>query len=1167
MSTVIPFPSKRSPQAVAADPAVNAFVMANAGSGKTTTLVNRVARLLLAGSAPGAILCLTFTKAAAAEMQRRLYERLGDWAVAGDARLRDQLAELEEREAASFDAHDLSRARALFARALETPGGLKIQTIHAFCEQLLRRFPVEAEVSPLFRVIDEAEAADIRRRARDRVALADDIPGLASAYLHMAGKLSQPDFEAMFDRFEAKRAELTDYVAQDGGAATLQARVAASVGLDQWIEPEAAERAAVTAPEFDAAAWFNAAAACARGSEKGDQPMGQKLQAVAEAVLNGEAPVDAARGIFFTAEGEPRKRLGTKAVDPATLDWLALEQARLAEHFERARAARVALDTVSALVLAYAYGRAYEAAKAATGALDFADLIQRARHLLTDGPGAAWVLYKLDGGVDHVLVDEAQDTSPEQWAIIDALTEEFFSGAGATPDRGRTIFVVGDEKQSIFSFQGAAPQLLPAKADVYQVRIEGAGGRFEPVALEQSWRSNRQVLETVDAVFAVPDRARALSPGRGRDGAPADVLIRHSAARTDDLVGTIDLWEPVQDEKDEDRRAWDEPLDAAVRRGARRQVAERIAAEIRASVEAGHAVHDKKTGLRPMDWGDVLILVKQRGPMFEEVLRALKRGGVPVAGADRLVLSAHPVFQDLLALGRVALHPADDLTLAGVLRSPLCDVSEDDLFALAHDRKGASLWSVLNARAGHDPAPSAARDLIADFRAWSLSLTPFDLYGRLLNRLDERGLSVRQRFLTRLGSEAGDAMDAFMDQARAAEGRGASDLERFSHQLAALDQTVKREMDEPRGEVRVMTAHSSKGLEAPVVILPDVLFETPKGDALLRTEEGAFLWCGSGDDDCEVSRAARQARKDRAEEESLRLLYVGLTRARDRLIVTGRLRSDRKLEKAEAWWAPVMSAFDRLSEDKERGGGVRDVETPTGPARRYGADPVTLTPVTSAVQSESVPPAWLTTAPRAEASERRMAPGRMEDAARTPAPSPLSRVGGGLGRWRRGELIHRLLERLPDVARERRAEAAAALLAREPDLDEAQKAEMAAAALGLLDDARFAEVFGPASRAEVALSGSAPELAAGTVVSARLDRLVVTPDRVLVIDFKTNRPAPDRIEDADPAYVRQLAVYWAVLRRLYPGRTVEAALVWTDGPRLTPVPESLMRQALGETRG
>jgi len=1144
----------RSPQAIAADPAVNAFVMANAGSGKTTTLVNRVARLLLAGSAPGAILCLTFTKAAAAEMQRRLYERLGDWAVAGDDDLRKELAKLEERQPDSFDARDLSRARALFARALETPGGLKIQTIHAFSEQLLRRFPVEAEVSPLFRVIDEAEAADIRRRARDRVALADDIPGLATAYLHMAGKLSQPDFEAMFDRFEARRAELTAYVADGGGAATLQDRVAASVGLDHWTGPEEADRAAVTAPGFDAAAWLDAAAACARGGEKGDQPMGLKLQAVAEAVLEGDAPVEAMREIFFTGTGEPRKRLGTKAVDPATLDWLAREQGRLIEVFERARAARVAVDTVSALVLAYAYGRAYEAAKAATGALDFADLIQRARHLLTDGPGAAWVLYKLDGGVDHVLVDEAQDTSPEQWTIVRALTAEFFTGAGSRDGVSRTVFVVGDEKQSIFSFQGAAPERLAAEAHDYGRAITGVGGVFQGVELLQSWRSTAEVLAAVDAVFAEPDLARALSPGRGEVGAPVDVMIRHQAARTDRLAGTIDLWPPEQDEADEDRRAWDEPLDASTARGARRRVAERIADEIRASVQAGHAVHDKKAGLRPMDWGDVLILVRKRGPMFEEVLRALKQRGVPVAGADRLVLSAHPVFQDLLALGRVALHPTDDLTLAGVLRSPLCDLSEEALFDLAYGRAG-SLWSALNARAGLDPALAAARDLIADFCEASRVLTPFDLYGRLLNRLDGRGLSIRQRFLTRLGSEAADAMDAFLDQARAAEGRGAADLERFCHQLASLDQTIKREMDEPRGEVRVMTAHSSKGLEAPMVILPDVIFDEPRGDALLETEEGAFLWCGSTGEDCAASRAAREARKRRGEEESLRLLYVGLTRARDRLIVTGRYASNRKLENLKAWWAPILTAFERLE-------GVRDVQTATGEARRYGADPVALARTAAPAVAACSPPAWLTTVPRTEAPERRMAPGRMEDAARAPAPSPLSQVGGGLGRWRRGELIHRLLERLPDLPPARREVAAAALLAREPDLDEAQKAEMAAAALGVLNDTRFAEVFGPASRAEVALSGSAPELPPGVVVSARLDRLVVTPDRVLVIDFKTNRPAPDRIEDTDPVYVRQLAIYRAVLRRLYPDRTVEAALVWTDGPRLMPVPDALIDEAL-----
>lgn len=1139
--------------------------MANAGSGKTTTLVNRVARLLLSGSKPGAVLCLTFTKAAAAEMQRRLYETLGEWAVADDARLSQRLAALEERAPETYDAADLSRARALFARALETPGGLKIQTIHAFCEQLLRRFPVEAGVSPLFRVVDEAEAAAIRRRARDRVAeqsLTDETPGLSNAYAEMAGKLAHADFEAMFDRFEMKRAELMDHVARDGGLATLHQRTARAAGLEGWSDPEDLERAALSPPGFDAAAWLDAAAVAAGCKQATAQKMGRDLQAVAEAVLNGEAPVDLARTIFFTDAGGPRARLGVKDMGPAALDWLAREQQRLAEAFDAAKAARVAADTVSALILAYAYAASYEDAKAATGALDFSDLIDHARHLLTEGPGAAWVLYKLDGGVDHVLVDEAQDTSPQQWDIVRALTAEFFTGDGARERMDRTVFVVGDEKQSIFSFQGAAPERLLAESQTYADMAYGAEREFVSVPLVHSWRSSKEILSFVDAVFNTHEGVTALSPGVGRigDPGPADEGghvrgIEHLSKRADGLPGTIDVWTPVQDVKDEERRAWDEPLDAGALRGARREVAERIAAEIRAMVEGGQAVHDKRAGLRPMDWGDVLILVRKRGAMFEEVLRALKKDGAPVAGADRLVLSAHPVFQDLLALGRAALHPADDLTLAGVLRSPLCDVSEDALFALAHDRPG-TLWAALNGAAVSDPVMATARDLIAGFADEAAEHPPFDLYGRLLNRRDGRGLTVRQRFLTRLGAEAGDALDAFLDQARAAEGRGATDLERFCHQLAALDQTIKREMDEPRGEVRVMTAHSSKGLEAPVVILPDVIFSEPRGDALLETEGGGFLWCASSADDCAASATAREARKRRGEEESLRLLYVGLTRARDRLIVTGRYPSNRKLEAIQAWWGPVNAALARLE-------GVREIETERGAVRRFGADPRVLPVAAKVAVSAPAVPGWLEAAPAHEASERRVAPGQIQDRSKTAAPSPLARVGAGsLGRWRRGDLIHRLLERLPDLAPDRRAEAARALLARESDLDEDQRAEMIAAAFGVLDDPAFSEVFGPGSRAEAALSGTAPELPPGVVVSARLDRLVVTPERVLVVDFKTNRPAPDRAEDADPAYVRQLAFYWAVLRRLYPGRTVEAALVWTDGPKLTPVPEALMRAAL-----
>ncbi len=1147
------------PQALAADPSVNAFVMANAGSGKTTTLVSRVARLLLGGSRPDAVLCLTFTKAAAAEMQRRLYERLGQWAVETDAALRTELGKLEQRDPASYDEDQLSRARTLFARALETPGGLKIQTIHAFCEQLLRRFPIEAGVSPLFRVIDDVEADLIRSRARDKVAersLAGDL-GLADAYAAMAGKLDFQAFEAMFVRFEEKRSAIAAWVAADGGPATLVRRIADTVGIDALDDPFEVELAAVSPPTLDVDAWFAAAAGLSRGNEKSDRPLGLKVQAVAEAVRAGEAPVQAVKALFFTdgGDGGPRARLGTKAVDAATLDWLAQEQARLFEAISRARACRVAWDTLHALTLAGAYASEYEAAKSARGALDFADLISAALRLLTDGEtGAAWVLFKLDGGVDHILVDEAQDTSPEQWGIVRALTDEFFRGAGAR-DGGveRTLFVVGDEKQSIFSFQGAAPERLLYESQNYRKLIEGVDRRFEDVQLLQSWRSTSEVLAFVDRVFLDADRARALSPGRGLIDDRVDARIEHRAARSDG-PGTIDVWQAEREDPAEDRRAWDEPMDADVARGARRRVADRIVAEVRALVTGNEGVHAKGgRDWRAADWGDVLILVKKRGPMFEEILRALKQGGVPVAGADRLKLSEHAVFQDLLALGRAALFPEDDLTLAGVLRSPLCDLSEDDLYRIAHGRSG-SLWRALRAAAEHDAAARQAVELVAGFRAAARDRTPFDLYAGLLNRVDARGLTVRQRLLTRLGAEAGDAIDAFLDQAQAAEMRGVLDLERLCHALASLTQTVKREMDEPRGEVRVMTTHSAKGLEAPIVILPDTIFDEPRGDALLETDGGGFLWCASAKGDCEASTVAREARKRRNEEESLRLLYVGLTRARDRLIVGGRYGATRKLENIRAWWGPLDEAVQALGDQ------VRTIEGPHGTIRRFGADPVARPRAEAPDPAAVIMPPWLGVAAADETAGRILSPSRMSGDDASPVPSPLARSGAGgtLGRFRRGDLIHRLLERLPDIESPARAETAVRLLSRERDIEDAQRAEMIAAAFSILDDHQFAPVFGDGSRAEVAITGRL----GGRAVSGRMDRLVVTPDRVLVVDYKTNRPAPADIHAADPAYVVQLAVYVSILRQLYPDRLVEAALVWTDGPRLMPVPSALIDAAL-----
>lgn len=1135
-------------QRTAADPEISAFVTANAGSGKTKTLIDRVARLLLSQAEPETILCVTYTKAAAAEMQRRLFARLGGWSVMPDEPLTAELADLEGRDPAAYDDGRLSEARALFARALETPGGLKIQTIHAFCEKLLRRFPLEAGVSPGFRVMDDAAAAAVAAAARAAVAR-HALKGegrTAEAYARLSVALDFGSFQQMFLDFEGRRGKLAAFFEAEGGYAGAAAWVWRACGLEPGQDAEAIEAEAVAA--LDRRLWRAAGEALQAGTAT-DQKCARLLLAVA-----AQPTLPAALAALFTEKGEGTpatwvaKTSGLKAHEGLRMALLT-EQDRLAVARERLRAAKVAADTLDALTLAEAYLAAYRIEKAMAGALDFADLIEKTKALLASRPAAAWVLYKLDGGIDHILVDEAQDTAPDQWEIVRALTGEFFAGE-ALPRRGaleRTLFVVGDEKQSIYSFQGAAPERLISETTRYVAEIAAVGRKGASVPLHASWRSTVEVLSFVDAVFSA--------------GVPPGVEpLEHIPMRAGER-GCVDLWPLEREPKGETREAWDAPLDVEGEESAVKRLARNIACEIRALVERGDVVRERGVA-RPASWGDVLILVRKRGGLFEEILRALKHAKIPVAGADRLALSEHIVFDDLLALARFCLFPADDLTLAALLKSPFCDLADEDLFQLAWRRNGASLWRTLQARAGEQPAWAAAAEFLAAMRQAAREAGPFEFYARALGSRDGAGRSMRMRLLRRLGAEAEDALDEFLAQVLAAEGRGVHDLESLTADFASLDIVVKRELEGGRDEVRVMTAHGAKGLEAPIVILPETTAEQgARGSPMLETADGGFLWCASGKADCEASAAARALRQAKDAEESLRLLYVALTRARERLILCGRIAANRKEETLKGWWAAIRAGFAHEKIAPE----VRQVACGEVQAERYGPDPERMGRAAALAGLAAAGPGWAAVSPPAEAFARYASPSDLGEGTRVAAPSPLA-AAGGLGRFRRGDLIHRLLQVLPDLAAPERPAGARALLAREPDLSGAQREEMATAALAVLDDPRFAEVFGPGSRAEVAIAGTAAALPPGLKISGRIDRLVVLPDRVLVADFKTNRPSPDRIEAADPAYLRQMALYAAVLFEVFPGRRIEAALVWTDGPKLMPVPEKLMAQALAELR-
>ena len=1148
------------PQARAADPQISAFVTANAGSGKTKTLIDRVARLLLAGAAPGEILCVTYTKAAAAEMQTRLFELLGGWSVLDDERLRAALAKLEGRAEAHYAEDALSSARALFARALETPGGLRIQTLHAFCEKLLRRFPLEAGISPGFEVLDDLGAEQLKRSARTalaRHALADDGGRIAEAYARLSVDFDHARFEGLFDAFAGMAGELAawlDDAEAHGGveAAVWTALTGATEPLEAGAVVEEMQRGGPPAE-----AWM----AIADGLDIKDASANAKALANLLRTHQGTPPLPELLGALFSQRFTPKPGVGgPKALRnaPDLRRRLDEEMDRLQSLEMRRKQAVAGQKTLDILLLARAWLAAYAIEKKLSGKLDFGDLIDRTLDLTAKAGMAAWVLYKLDQQLAHVLVDEAQDTSPAQWSILNQLTGDFFAGAGRPGAGGplsRSLFVVGDEKQSIYSFQGASPDRMETEFKAYRSRAEAVGAAFERIELKVSWRSTGDVLGFVDRVFEAPEHRRALMGGR-------EAEIRHEAQR--EGKGCVDLWDLVAPPEKEDREAWTDPPDALAANSSTRVLAARIAGEIRRIVEAGESVGVKGSeDTRPADWGDFIVLVRRRGVLFDEILLELKRLGIPVGGADRLKLADHILFDDLRALVRFALFPADDLTLAALLRSPFCEVSDASLFDLAHGRGGASLWDTLVGKV-EGAGPGAARPEWIQARDFLSSViaaaggAPYDFIVGRLESTGPCGRTQRQRLLTRLGREAEEALSVFLEKTLELEMAGARSLEAFAADLDRLDVDVKREMDaEGAQEVRVMTAHGAKGLEAPIIFLPDMTFTNPGRSGLVRTGEGTFIWLGAKEDDSPAQEAAREARKTEEANELQRLLYVGLTRARDRLVLCGVLPGKSKAETLRGWWGAVRDVFDGPLKDE-----VRRIEREGYGFRRLGADPTCLPRVKEPMETTAGPvPAWLSRPAKAEPLGRLASPSDLGDAAPVAAVSPLAGAPG-LGRFRRGELIHRLLQVLPDLPEQARADAARRLLGKESGLSDSQVEEMASAALGVLEHPDFAFLFGPGSRAEAAIVGGANLLPPGLRISGRIDRLVVRPGEVLFADFKTNRPAPDSIDAADPAYLRQLAMYWAVLGELYPGRTVRAALVWTDGPKLTPAPETLLREAL-----
>jgi ATP-dependent helicase/nuclease subunit A len=1139
----------------AARPGASVWVAASAGAGKTKVLTDRVLRLLLprADGAPGTpahrILCLTFTRAGAGEMTLRLRRALGRWAALPDPGLE---AALHDLLGAAPTAAQRTAARGLLARVLDSPGGLQIQTIHAFCQSVLARFALEAGLTPGFAALDEEEATQLLENAWDfvcRAALdAPDTPAHA-AVMALAAEGESEKILHIIKSIIAERARLAPLLDTPGA---LPAHLSEAVGVPE-TQSEADLLTAACAGADDPHLRHAAHTLHTAGS-----PTDRQRAAVIRKFLDlknteriGFFPVYCRA--FLTQDDAPLQRLATKAAC-AALPALEAEAQRLVTTKERLKAVRCRQATTDLLTLMRAVMTQYDTLKAARGALDYDDMIFKTLDLLEGrsmnlppGQAISWVHYKLDQGIDHILIDEAQDTNPEQWRIIDALTGDFFAGQGAREDTIRTVFAVGDVKQSIFGFQRAAPEAFTVMRERLSARVTQAGGAWDAVNLNVSFRSAPAILRVVDAALAdltcgagpasdaaggPPPSPPLLGGGKGRGallGAPSAPHIPWRAQ----APGRVELWPLATPDPGGERQEdatpdiWDPPLRVLERRSGAAKLAERVSREITRWLEDPTPL--PSTGRRATP-GDILILLRTRGTLAAALTRALKRRSVPASGMDRLRLTEHLAVQDLIAAARAALLPGDDLSLACVLRSPLVGMEDDDLRALAHPRRG-TLWEALMEAGG------PAADYMAALR--DRATRPFAFFASILEQpCPADAVSGRRAMWGRLGADALEPMEAFCDAALDYGARvEAPTLQGFMAGLeAGPGMEVKRDMAEAAGQVRVMTVHGAKGLQAPIVVLPDTVTLRARGASqagarvVWDARAGLPLWAPGGDAACGAWAAAREARRARDAREEGRLAYVAMTRAQDRLYIGGALGLAGGEPRPESWYFTLRRALEACGAQETAEGGLRLDDPGVATAR----------PAPAEVAERVALPDWAARpapAERAPAPALRPSDAEGEDA--LPAPRPILEVArGGLSPRARGEVIHGLLQLLPTLPEGERV-AAGAAFARSRGGGAAE----VAAALAVIGEPRFAQVFGPDALAEVALAGTGAD---GRRVSGRIDRLVVGPDAVTIVDFKTGRAPGDKAAGA--LYRAQMAAYADLVARMYPGRAVRCALLYTQGP-------------------
>jgi ATP-dependent helicase/nuclease subunit A len=843
----------------ASNPEISTWVSASAGTGKTKILTDRVLRLLLKGEGFDKILCLTFTNAAAGEMKQRITTALDTWSKLDKHILAKELNKIIGREATT---QEISIARSLYDSYLKAEDSINIQTIHSFCQKLLKKFPLEASVSPSFKIIDEIKVDYILSQIKKHLMYQDDLEPITEY-------LSINFHELIIDEILS---EIIQHKAQF---------LKSKASLDNFKNKSIK---LILELQNSNDSYYDLI----------------KQSPVIQNIVAFKATTKELKEFFLTQQSQKKKRIVTQKIAKAGSNLysdLETIQDQIYTLDQKEKAEKLKNHSKLLFLLGSKIIEKYENYKSIKALLDYDDLIIYACKLLNDSAAKEWVLYKLDGGIDHLLVDEAQDTSNDQWSIIKALIDEFYSGHEAEKNN-RTVFVVGDEKQSIFSFQGADIDSFSHMNKFLKKKMSGARRHFENVNLEISYRSAKEVLDVVYHVF---NRVREQMPG-----VFSSTLNQLQAFRSDHS-GSVELW-PICSTKNLTNEFWPIIKSEVDTISSKVQLAQKISSYIKHKLGSGQILAATNKAIAPNDF---MILFRKRDEFTKEVISALQNDGVPVAGLDRITLRENLAVQDLLSIGKFVLNCQDNLNLATLLKSPTIGINEAFLYDISIKRGKHSIWDYINLTQHSSEKHRILFEQLSIFLEIYQKTNVKTFFQYIVDIL-----GFRETLNIFCGPDSNDAIDELLYACQDYASENNNSLQSFIFWIQSSNSSIKRDSSSS-DKVKIMTLHGSKGLQSPIVLLCDTTSLPTNNNHFIWDKDGNCLSARSATDAPDYYRDLYQLEQEKIYSEYLRLLYVGMTRAEDHLVVCG--YTGNKSIAENCWFELVNKAMKEIAVEVEDG--------------------------------------------------------------------------------------------------------------------------------------------------------------------------------------------------------------------------------------------------------